>query len=61
VPSDKPEKTAVMIIRAWREEGSLRATVTATDDVLSETAAQPAYFSSDEAVLDSVRRWLERA
>jgi hypothetical protein len=60
VPSGGPEKTAVMIIRVWREQGSLRATV-ATHDVISETDTQPEYFTSDEGVLDSVRRWLERA
>jgi hypothetical protein len=50
-----------MVIRVWREQGSLRATVTATHDVIFETATTPVYFSSDEGLLDSVRRWLEGA
>jgi len=47
-----------MIIRVWREHDDLRATMTATHDVIAGQTPKPEYFSNDTDVLDAVRRWL---
>jgi hypothetical protein len=58
VPELEPQKTAVMIIRVWRESDALRAAVTATHDVIDGPRSEPAYFSSADSVVEAVRGWL---
>jgi hypothetical protein len=59
MPAD--ERVAVLVVRAWREDGGptgLRARVTWVDDV-EQGREQTAAASSVEDVLTVVRRWLD--
>jgi len=56
------ERTGVLVIRAWLEEGlgerALRARITQVSDVMSSTTVETA-ASSEEDVLRTVAEWLE--
>jgi hypothetical protein len=52
-----PERTAVLVIRAWLEEGKLRARITRRLDISSPTTVESAATSEDE-ILGVVRAWL---
>lgn len=53
------ERTAVLVIRAWREPGGtgLRARIVATSDISRPTRVETA-AGSEADVLDAVTRWL---
>jgi hypothetical protein len=54
------DKTAVLVIRAWHEEGAenpLRARITRTLDV-SEPKTLETAAATEEEILDAVRAWL---
>jgi hypothetical protein len=56
-----PERTAVLVIRLWKEEGSgrhsLRARITQSCDLSSPVRTEAA-AASEAAILDTVRIWL---
>jgi hypothetical protein len=58
VPELEHQKTAVMIIRVWREHDALRAVVSTTHDVVDGPRSEPAYYSSADGVSEAVRSWL---
>jgi hypothetical protein len=56
-----PERTAVLVIRAWLEEDGekpLRARITSTLDVSAPRATEASGAASEEDVLGAVRAWL---
>ena len=48
----------MLVVRTWQEEGSFRATVTWSDDVVAGPPWEHAAASCPEEVLAIVRRWL---
>ena len=57
-----PERTAVLVIRAWvdeeNEEKPLRARITRTLDVLAPHAADTVGAASEKEIVNAVRAWL---
>jgi hypothetical protein len=53
----RQERTAVLVIRAWLEEGRLRARITHTRDIGSVSTVETAAASSEE-VVRAVETWL---
>lgn len=57
-----PERTAVLVIRAWLEEekveSPLRARITSTLDVSAPRATETVVAASEEEVVKAVRDWL---
>jgi hypothetical protein len=51
------ERTAVLVIRAWLEEGKLRARITRRLDVSAPNTVESA-AASEEEILAVVRAWL---
>ena len=58
--SSRPKKrTGVLVLRAWRESGvAVRARITHTADVLSDTQTSVAASGVDD-ICEVVRTWLE--
>jgi hypothetical protein len=52
-----PERTAVLVIRAWLEEGALRARITRRLDISSPTTVASA-ATLEQKILGVVRVWL---
>jgi len=52
-----PERTAVLVIRAWLEEGALRARITRRLDVTAPHTVESA-AASEEEILRIVCAWL---
>jgi hypothetical protein len=52
-----PERTAVLVIRAWLEDGTLRARIIRRLDISSPTTVESAAMSENE-ILRAVRAWL---
>ena len=56
------QKTAVLVIRVWWEEGldgkALRARITRTPDVSDADALETAAASEEEEILAAVSAWL---
>ncbi len=51
------ERTAVLVIRLWLEDGAVRARITRTLDVSAREAVESAAASQEEIVA-TVRAWL---
>ena len=50
--------TAMLIIRVWREDGSFRATVSASPDVVTTEPTEQGSAAAREEVLEIVDQWL---
>ena len=59
-----PERTAVLVIRVWLEEGDdatpkpLRARITSTLDVSEQRAPDMTAAASEKEIVNAVRAWL---
>ncbi len=51
------DQAAVLVIRAWREDGDLRARITQTPDTEQPGFEQEA-AAGEEAIVEAVRSWL---
>jgi hypothetical protein len=51
--------TAILIVTTWREDGSFRATISSSSDVVSSKTLQRDFASEPEEVLAIVGRWLQ--
>lgn len=56
---DRGRSTAVLVVRAWREDGAFRATVTFSPDVVYGLQAERGAATGPEGVLAIVDRWLQ--
>jgi hypothetical protein len=56
MPHDRAP-TALLVLRAWREDGSLRVRVSSTPDVSDRELAERV-VATDDAVVAAVREWL---
>jgi hypothetical protein len=50
--------TAMLIVRAWREDGPFRATIASSLDVVTSSPTEHGVASTREDVLEQVDRWL---
>jgi hypothetical protein len=57
-----PERTAVLVVRVWLEEGDtelpLRARITSTLDVSEHGATDTVGAASEKEIVKAVRAWL---
>lgn len=53
------ERAGVLIVRAWIEDSSLRARITAITDVTKTSSESSRAAASVDQVCDMVRSWLE--
>ena len=55
--SGADERTAVLVIRAWREDGRVVARLTQTSDA-DEPGREEHAAAGEQAILDAVAEWL---
>lgn len=58
MPDPDPAPSSLLVLRAWRDGGSLRVRVSSTPDV-SEGGLSERVVASADDVLAAVREWLD--